>query len=141
MEGTLTIEWRQLQAAYFKTTQNPTSVSTWIFQVVVYLWELVFVVWQHHNSCLYDTPMAALPGGSYVLDQALRQEWRLCFDGLPVIVVSSIPSLILTAMKETVADRKGGFVLVRRAHKQLPGNDHIDAFSDTSGPLRAWAGL
>ena len=44
VEGTLAIEWWQSQAAYFQTMQNPTSVLTWISQVIVYFWELVFVV-------------------------------------------------------------------------------------------------
>ena len=136
IEGTLALEWRQKQGEYFKVMNNTTTLSTWISKVIVHMWELVFVVWQHQSSCLHKTPMAELLGGSYVLDQALRLEWRLGLDRMPDIVVSSIPPSILTVMKGTVADRKGWFVLVHRAREQLHGYVPIDAFSDQKGSLR-----
>ena len=120
---------------------SATTVNTWISKVIVHIWDLVFTVWQHRNSVLHDTPIADLLGSSYVLDQALRLVWRLCFDKMPAIVLSSIPSSIIAVMQGTVTDRKGWFVLVRRAREQLQGYVPLDAFSDQNGSLRTWVGL
>ena len=93
----------------------------------------MFTIWQHRNSILHDTPIADLLGGSYVLDQALRLEWRLGFKRIPAIVLSFIPTSIIRVMQGTVTDRKGWFVLVRRAREQLQGYAPLDAFSDQKG--------
>ena len=101
--------------------------------MIVHLWDLVFTIWQHRNSILHDTSIADLLGDSYLHDLSLQLEWRLGFDRMPAIVLSSIKSSIIMVMQGSVTDRKGWFVLVRRAREQLQGYAPLDAFSDQNG--------
>ena len=141
IEGMISLEWRKQQDKYFQTMGITKSVTTWSARVIVHLWDLVYVVWQHRNSVLHKTPMVELLGGAYALDQALHLEWRLGFERMPAIVRASIPDSILTVMEGTLWDRKSWFVLVRRAREQMQGYIPLDDFSKKDGSLRGWVGL
>lgn len=116
-------------------------MSSWVSKVIVHLRDLVFVVWQHCNSCLHDTLIGNLLGVSYILDQSVRSEWRIGLVRIPATLLSSILLLILMAMKGTVADRKEWFVLVRQARDQIHGYTSIYDLSDPNGSFCAWIGL
>ena len=141
VEGTFTKKWRDIQDHYYKSMDIPRSSDTWVARLIVKMWDIIFVVWQHRNSCLHDTPLADIMGGSYVLDQALRKEWEIGFDNLPFIVRATVPTSITRVLEGTTVERKGWFVLVRRARELLPNYENRDEFSDPNSSLRKWAGF
>ena len=119
----------------------PKSSDMWAARLIVKMWEIIFVIWQHRNSCLHNTPMADLMGGSYALEKALRNEWELGFEGLPRIVQASIPESISQVLEGTTLERKGWFVMIRRARELSLTYEATDEFSDQSSSLRKWAGF
>ena len=141
VEGTFTKKWRDIQDHYYKTMEIPRSSDTWVARLIVKMWDIIFVIWQHRNSCLHDTPLADIMGGSYVLDQALRKEWEIGFDNLPFIVRATVPTSITRVLEGTTVERKGWFVLVRRARELLQNYEIRDEFSDPNSSLRKWAGF
>ena len=141
IEGTISVEWRKTQSTYYKLLEIPKSAEKWAAKLVIQLWDIVFVVWQHRNSVLHDTPLADLLGGGYALERALHREWNIGFDNLPEIVQATVPQSISTVMAGSTADRKGWFVLVRRARENIAGYEPIDEFSDPKSGLRKWVGM
>ena len=85
--------------------------------------------------------MADIMGGSYGIENQLRSEWELGFEGLSIIVRATIPQTIAKVMGGTTLERKGWFVLIRRAREVLRNHKGDDEFSDPKSGLRKWIGL
>ena len=141
VEGTFTMKWREIQDHYYKSMNIPKSSDAWVARLIVKMWDIIFVIWQHRNSVLHGTSLVELMEGSYALDQALRKEWDEGFDGLPATVRAILPESIMKAMEGTTRERKGWFVLVRRARELLPNYEGTDEFADPKSSLRKWAGF
>ena len=141
VEGTVTKKWREIQELYYKSMSIPKTSDGWVARLIVRMWDIVYIIWQHRNSVLHNTPMADIMGGSYILEQSLRNEWDLGFAGLSPIVRATIPRTIAKVMEGTTLERKGWFVLIRRARELQPHCEIEDEFSDPKSGLRKWVGL
>ena len=141
IEGTISKRWRAIQDHYYRTMNIPKFSDMWAARLIVKMWEIIYSIWQHRNSCLHNTPMADLMGGSYALERALRNEWELGFEGLPRIVQVSILESISQVLEGTTHERKGWFVMIRRAGELSQIYEAMDEFSDQSSSLRKWAGF
>ena len=80
-------------------------------------------------------------GGSYALENSLRNEWNLGFDTLPAIVSATLPQSIEKLMEGSTIERKGWFVMIRRARESQPNYEPLDEFSEPGNSLRKWAGF
>ena len=79
--------------------------------------------------------------GSHALEKALRMEWDLGFENLPTIVRATVLELITKVTERTTVERKGLFVLVKRAGTRLPNFKIPDEFSKPDSSLKKCAGF
>ena len=105
------------------------------------LWEVKFSAWEYRNSVLHDTPLADILSGELSLDRSLRREWELGSEGLPANVQVVLPGDIATVLDSSVAEKKGWFVLVRKARENIGDERVVDEFSAPDSSLRTWVGL
>ena len=141
VEGTISKKWRNIQQHYYTSMSIPKTSDAWVARLIVKMWDIIFVIWQHRNSCLHNTPLAEIMGGSYALENSLRNEWNLGFDTLPSIVSATLPQSIERLMEGSTIERKGWFVMIRRARESQPNYEPLDEFSEPGHSLRKWAGF
>ena len=141
LDGCLTYQWAIIQQKYYVWKGYRTTGEKWASGLIRKLWDIQWDAWQHRNSMLHDTPLAHIMEGELSLDRSLRKEWAIGFDDFPNIITSAIPRDISIVMEGTLSDKKGWFVLVRRARENLNDNRTEDEFSDEKSRLRVWVGL
>ena len=90
---------------------------------------------------LHDTPLVEILSGELSLDRSLRREWELSFEGFPAGVQAVIPRDIATVLDSSVAEKKGWFVLVRKARENIDDERVVDKFSAPESSLRTCVGL
>ena len=137
----MALEWAKVQQQYYTWVGSLKSGSKWVEGLIKQLWEVEFSAWEHRNSVLHDTPMAEILSGRLSLDRSLRREWELGFEGLPALVQAILPEDIATVLDSTVAEKKGWFVLVRKARENMGDERVVDEFSAPDSSLRTWVGL
>ena len=90
---------------------------------------------------IHATPLAHIMEGELSLDRSLREEWARGFNDFPDIITAAIPRDISIVMEGTLSNKKGWFLLVRRAGEILNDNRTEDELSDENSRLRVWVGL
>ena len=141
LDGCVALEWAKVQQHYYTWMDSLKSGSKWVEGLIKQLWEVEFSAWEHRNSVLHDTPMAEILSGRLSLDRSLRREWELGFEELPALVQAILPDDIATVLDSTVAEKKGWFVLVRKARENMGDERVVDEFSAPDSSLRTWVGL
>jgi hypothetical protein len=141
LDGCVALEWAKVQQHYYTWVDSLKSGSKWVEGLIKQLWEVEFSAWEHRNSVLHDTPMAEILSGRLSLDRSLRREWALGIEELPALVQAILPDDIATVLDSTVAEKKGWFVLVRKARENMGDERVVDEFSAPDSSLRTWVGL
>jgi hypothetical protein len=141
LDGCIALEWAKVQQHYYTWMDSLKSGSKWAEGLIKQLWEVEFSAWEHRNSVLHDTPLAEILSGRLSLDRSLRREWELGFEELPALVQVILPDDIATVLDSTVAEKKGWFVLVRKARENMGDERVVDEFSAPESSLRTWVGL
>ena len=139
LEGLLSNKWAPLQEQYFRYLNLRRSGLRWAIELSKQLWKLVFSMWDHRNSLLFNTNKIDDLSGIQKVKIAVEQERNL---GLGTLDPSFLPYLSLTHTsfsKMTSLDLRRWLSLIRQAReeKMHTYNDELA----TSKPLRAWVGL
>ena len=141
IDGCFSYEWAKVQQEYLDWMGSRKSGKKWVANLICQLWDLQWNTWMHRNSVLHNTPIVELMSGTACLDQALRHEWRLGFNDMPVTIKAMLPDHIETVLQMRVADKKGWLVLLRRTRESQGDNRIQDEFSKEGSSLRKWVGL
>ena len=139
LEGLLSDQWAKLQEKYFRRLNLRRSGLRWAIELSKQIWKLVFWMWDHRNSVLFNTDTIDQLSGIQKVKIAVEQERSL---GLGTLDPSFLPYLNLkhcSFSKMTSLDLRRWLSLIRQAREEKlhPYDDELA----TSKPLRAWVGL
>ena len=139
LEGLISTEWATAQSKHFKSCGLRRSGRRWAVELSKQVWKLVFRMWDHRNSVLFNTTAIDRMNGLDKVKQAIAKERSL---GLGTLDPSFAPYLQLptTAFDNMKSIGLRRWLSLIRQAREEKGYTYTDEFA-TSIPLRAWVGL
>ena len=135
------MEWAAVQDSYFKWLGIRKTGKRWVTELITKLWDVAWDQWECRNKFIHNTQLAADLSGAASLDEAIKVEVTLGYQGLPPQVSRIFPRDVERLLNASLFEMKCLFVLVGASRELINDCCIHDEFSDPLSHLRKWVGL